>query len=184
MDRNALIDLAFARIAQTGWDTFTLRDLQDMGARVHDISHAFSHKSDLLEAFAQMMNTSLETSAFSFTDEDTPLDRLFEVTMARLDLLAPYKQACVSIFASFEASPLEGAVFFETLRGGASLMVGLSGITAPPLFFTSALGVFYGVLLTTWARDRDPHLEETMAFCHKGLGKLCDFFKPSLGTYR
>ena len=182
MDRNALINLAFTRISQVGWEAFVLKDLKDMGASVHEISHAFSDKSDLLEAFAQMMNASLEATAFTFMDEDTPLDRLFEVTMARLDLLAPYNQACAAIFASFENTPLEGAVFIETLRRGAALMVELSGIISPPLFFTSAYGVFYGVLLTTWAKDTDPHLEETMAFCHKGLGKLCDFFKPTLGA--
>lgn len=182
MDRNQLINLAFTRIAQVGWEVFALKDLQEMGASVHEISRAFADKSDLLDAFAHMMNASLEATAFTFMEEDTPLDRLFEVTMARLDLLAPYKQACASIFASFETSPLEGAVFTQTLRGGASLMVDLAGIAAPPLLFTSAFGVFYGVLLTSWARDQDPHLEETMAFCHKGLGKLCDFFKPCLAA--
>ncbi|MBA4117870.1 MAG: hypothetical protein C0514_03125 [Candidatus Puniceispirillum sp.] len=182
MDRDALVTLAFERIADSGWDTFSLSDLRRKEISLQDIARAFTHKEDILEAFCQMMGRALEASPFTFTDADTPVDRLFEVVMARLDLLAPYKDACTSIFAHFEHAPLEGAVFFHGLRTQAERMTRLASLTPPPLFFASAFGAFYGALLMTWAKDRDPNLEETMAFCHKGLGKLCDFFQPSIAA--
>ena len=178
MDRDALVRLAFECIAESGWDAFSLSDLRSESVSLQDIACAFSDKADLLDAFSQMMGRALEASPFTFTDTDTPVDRLFEVVMARLDLLAPYKQACASIFAHFEHAPLEGTVFFGNLREQAQHMTRLASLTPPPLFFASAFGAFYAALLIKWAKDSNPNMEETMAFCHKGLNKLCDFFTP------
>lgn len=175
--REKLMERAFELISQKTWRAFQLRDLVQDDTSLEDISACFSDKGALLEVFSQTIGTRLEKIPFSFSQEEGVQERLFDVIMARLDLLAPYQKACRDIVTSHQENPLEAIAPLLGLQDQVDAMLALTGKDAfPPFFATAMLGVF-GVILTQWALDRDPQMDATMAFVHKTLGNVCPLFR-------
>lgn len=175
--REMLLERAFELIADKTWRVFQLRDLAQEDVSLEDISACFGDKGALLDFFSKTIGARLEKIPFSFSQEESVQERLFEIIMARLDLLAPYQKACRDIVTSHQENPFEAIAPLLGLQDQVDAMLALTGKDSfPPFFATAMLGVF-GVILTQWALDEDPQMDATMAFVHKTLSNVCPLFR-------
>lgn len=176
-DNHPLLDKALRLIAAKGWSAFSLADLATEGVSPHEVAHTFETKEDVLKAFSAWVSTALSQTPFNFEGEEALQERLFEVMMARFDLLIPYKSASRQIVGYFEGHPLEGTSFLCLLENEMAALLCLvdRDKTYPPLFTKAMLGV-YLLSLRTWHQDDSFDGEVTMAYLHQALGRVCHLY--------
>ncbi|MCE2951901.1 MAG: hypothetical protein ACK5TR_06335 [Alphaproteobacteria bacterium] len=179
-DSHPLLHKALGLIATKGWDAFSLADLVEENVTSQEVVRVFETKEDVLKAFSACISAALTQTPFNFEGEEALQGRLFEVMMARFDLLAPYKEASRQILSYFERHPLEGVTFLCLLENEMAALLSLVGEhkSYPPLFTKACLGV-YLLSLRTWHEEESPDSEATMSYLHQALGRVCRLYSVS-----
>jgi hypothetical protein len=107
-------------------------------------------------------------------EEESPRERLFDVLMRRLEILAPHRQAIRSLLRSARRDvPLALALNALTARSQ-KWMLAAAGIGASGprgALRAHGLALLFGSVLRTWVRDDDPGLARTMAALDRALGR-------------
>jgi AcrR family transcriptional regulator len=125
---------------------------------------------------AQVRETDRAVLAGGDTDmaEEPPRERLFDVLMRRIELLAPHKAAVRSLMRSAVRNPgLALALQGMGLRSQQWMLTAADIGAAGPRGFVRAqgLGVLFASVLRTWVDDDDPGLARTMAALDRALAR-------------
>jgi ubiquinone biosynthesis protein COQ9 len=107
-------------------------------------------------------------SAPKFTGAENARDRIFDVVMARFDVLAPYKEALKSIAA---ARPMDMELVRRAMASQA-WMLHAAGVRTDGLLGTSrvtGMASVYASVMQTWLDDDDPGSARTMAALDRRL---------------
>jgi|SRR6187200_651 AcrR family transcriptional regulator len=107
-------------------------------------------------------------------DEESPRERLFDVLMRRLELLAPHKQAIRSLLRSAPRNPplalaLNGLAVRSQQWMLTAAGIGASGPTG--MIRAQGLAVLFTQVLRTWVDDDDPGLSRTLAALDRELAR-------------
>lgn len=155
--------------AERPWDDVLMKDIADAAAiDLAALRKEFPSKGAILGAFMRAVDDAVLSSAPKFTGAESPRDRLFDVVMARLDVLTPYKAALRHIAA---ARPLELELARRAMASQA-WMLHAAGIRTDGLLGTSrvtGLASVYASVLQTWLHDDDPGSARTMAALDRRL---------------
>jgi hypothetical protein len=106
--------------------------------------------------------------------EEPPRERLFDVLMRRIELLAPHKTAVRSLMRSAVRNPgLAVALQGMALRSQQWMLTAADIGAAGPRGFVRAQGLalLFASVLRTWVNDDDPGLARTMAALDRALAR-------------
>src|SRR5579863_1189879 len=106
--------------------------------------------------------------------EEPPRERLFDVLMRRLEVLAPHRQAVRSLLRSARRNPplalaLNGLAVCSQQWMLTAAEINASGPRG--MVRAQGLALLFGSVLSTWVRDDDPGLARTMAALDRALAR-------------
>ncbi len=164
-----IISAALRLAAERPWNEISLREIAEAaGMNLAGLSDTYSSKAEILTAFVKQVDREVLSNAPAPQPDESQRDALFEVIMARLDILAPYKSALSSIVKSGETE----LPMIRTLFSSQAWMLQAANIDSDgPIggLRTAGLASVYASVLRTWLEDDDPGLARTMAALDRKL---------------
>jgi ubiquinone biosynthesis protein COQ9 len=168
-----ILDAALRLAADRRWTGITLRDIAgEAGLGLTELNAAVASRAAILSLF----NRRIDQRMLAALDKDPVTgdahDRMFEVFMRRLEVMAPWRAAVASIIAD-PATLLDDPV--ETARSlGRSLAwvlaaAGLENGGSRETIQRLGLAAVYRRVLGVWVDDDDPGLARTMAALDRAL---------------
>jgi AcrR family transcriptional regulator len=167
--KGRIIAAAMRLAAERPWDDVVMKDIAEASAMdLAALRREFPSKSAILGAFMRAVDDAVLSSAPKFSGAENARDRIFDVVMARFDVLAPYKEALRSIAAS---RPFDLELGRRAMASQA-WMLHAAGIRTDGMLGTSrvtGLASVYASVLNTWLEDDDPGSARTMAALDRRL---------------
>lgn len=155
--------------AEKPWDDVLMKDIAEAAAiDLASLRREFPSKAAILGAFMRAVDDAVLASAPKFTGAENARDRIFDVVMARFDVLAPYKDALKSIAA---ARPMDMELVRRAMASQA-WMLHAAGVRTDGLLGTSrvtGMASVYASVMQTWLDDDDPGVARTMAALDRRL---------------
>lgn len=164
-----VIAAALRIAAEKPWQDVSLRQIGEAaGMNLAELSESFSSKSDVLRAFVRHVDKEVLAKAPAPQEGESQRDALFEVIMARFDVLEPYKSALRSIAGSGE---IEIAMIRPLLSSQAWMLqaAGIDSDGPAGAMRTAGVASAYASVFRTWLEDDDPGLARTMAVLDRKL---------------
>lgn len=171
-----LVTAAFDLIPVQGWAALSLSDVAEKADVPQDeMRRVFPCKSSLLTAMAAWVEARAQETPPAFEEEDTIRDRLFELMMERLDVLADRRSAVAAILRDLPRAPLSALPAVPALLrhvGGIMEEAGVStGLPAGPLRCKGLAGVWLATI-AVWVDDDSPDSARTMAALDRNLRRV------------
>lgn len=167
--KGRLIAAAMKLAAERPWKEISLIEIADAaGMTLADVRADFDGKSAIVRGLVRAVDDALLKDAKRPLAGDGKRDALFEVIMARFDLLAAHKPAIRSIMKDAD---LDFAMFSSALSSQ-QWMLAAAGIDASgPGGAVRALGLasVYASVFNIWLDDEDPGMARTMAALDRRL---------------
>ncbi len=155
--------------AEKPWDDVLMKDIAEAAAiDLAALRREFPSKPAILSAFMRAVDDAVLASAPKFTGAENARDRIFDVVMARFDVLIPYKAALKSIAA---ARPMDMELVRRAMASQA-WMLHAAGVRTDGLLGTSrvtGMASVYASVMQTWLQDDDPGSARTMAALDRRL---------------
>jgi AcrR family transcriptional regulator len=167
--KGRILNAALASAAQKDWAKVTLLDVaESANLRIGDMRGEFNSKDAILAALLRAVDDEVLKQAPRRAEGQGSRDALFDIVMTRFDVLAPYKAALKSIYASGAADFALAGPYLSSQHW----MLQAAGIgTEGPLggLRVSGLALIYASVFRTWLDDDDPGLARTMAALDRRL---------------
>jgi AcrR family transcriptional regulator len=167
--KGRILNAALASAAQKDWAKVTLLDVaESANLRIGDMRGEFNSKDAILAALLRAVDDEVLKQAPRRAEGQSSRDALFDIVMTRFDVLAPYKAALKSIYASGAADFALAGPYLSSQHW----MLQAAGIgTEGPLggLRVSGLALIYASVFRTWLDDDDPGLARTMAALDRRL---------------
>jgi AcrR family transcriptional regulator len=168
-NKGRIIAATLRLAAERPWDDVLMKDIADAAAiDLAALRREFPSKAAILSAFSRAVDDAVLTSAPKFTGSENARDRIFDVVMARFDVLAPYKEALKNIAA---ARPFDMALVRRAMASQA-WMLHAAGVRTDGVLGTTrvtGLASVYASVMQTWLDDDDPGSARTMAALDRRL---------------
>lgn len=168
-NKGRIIAAAMKLAAEKPWREVSLIDIADgAGLTLADVREHFDGKPAIVRGFVRAVDDALLKAAKRPQADQGARDALFEVIMARLDLLTPHKAAVRSIVGA--AEPDLGLL--GSALASQQWMLSAAGIDASGArgtVRTLGLASVYASVLRTWLDDEDPGMARTMAALDRRL---------------
>lgn len=169
---SGLLDKALALIAEEGYATFTLARLAShAGVPLADVYRAFPARTAVMTELGARIDAAMEAGAPSGT-EGTARDRIFDLVMTRLELLAPYKNALLVFARELPRVPQDAIGAARGLDHASRRVLTMAGLDAGGVrgqMRVQSLTAIYARVLKRWIDDDDPGLAPTMALLDRWL---------------
>lgn len=168
------VTAALELAATQGWDKTGLSDIAERAAiPLHELRDLFEDRFDILAAWGRMIDTSV-LEDFTPGAQDNPRERLFEIIMARLDVLQDHRDGARAILRSFKYDPKQAIISLPHLCRSMSWMLEACGIETTGLRGVAKIAGLNFVYLRTlwaWCEDDSADLSKTMAALDQALGR-------------
>jgi AcrR family transcriptional regulator len=168
-NKGRIIAATMRLAAERPWDDVLMKDIAEAAAiDLAALRREFPSKTAILSAFSRAVDDAVLSSAPKFTGSENARDRIFDVVMARLDVLVPYKEALKNIAA---ARPFDMELVRRTMASQA-WMLHAAGVRTDGVLGTSrvtGLASVYASVMQTWLEDDDPGSARTMAALDRRL---------------
>ena len=169
--------------AKHGWDKVTLEQI-GKAAKIptSQMRHVATDKDAVLGIIVKRTDAMVKKHFAKTKPDGSPRDRLFDVMMARFDVLQSDRKAFVSIMASVRKNPAAAKTLLPALTQSMKSALEHAGISSTsPTYPASVagLGIIHGLTACTWVRDESKDLSKTMAVLDKLLSqaeRLLDIF--------
>jgi ubiquinone biosynthesis protein COQ9 len=168
-----ILDAALSLAASRRWTEITLRDIaSEAGLSLAALNEAVPSRAAILG----LLNRRIDQRMLAALDKDPvsgdPHDRIFEVLMRRLEVMAPYRAAVASIIAdpaTLLDDPPEIASSLGRSLGWVLAAAGLEDSGSREIIKRLGLAAVYRRVLGVWVEDDDPGLARTMAALDRAL---------------
>ena len=134
----------------------------------------FSSPLAILAAHIKDTDRAVLAADFSDMAEEPPRERLFDVLMRRIEILAPHREAIRSLLRSATRNPpLAMALNGQAVRSQQWMLTAAGIGAAGPrgMLRAQGLSLLFGSVLQTWVNDDDPGLARTMAALDRALSR-------------
>lgn len=169
---SALIDAAFRLAASQGWRHVSLAEIAaEAGLPLSTALPTFASKTALLRGFIRRIDGEM-LAAVGSDAGDGARDRLFDVVMARFDVLLPYRDGLAAILKDTACDPVTTMCLLPTTRSSLVWMLEAADIPAGGLrgaLRVKGLGLVYADAMRVFLRDDSEDLAKTMARLDSGL---------------
>ena len=171
--KTILIDTTLSLAGELGWSSVTLQLIgQTANIPLNEVSTIFSSKWDILEAFRRRTDLLLTTGENPNLSGQSAKDRLFDVLMARIEIIEPWKAGIGSIAKHALAQPLTGIRLFTSLNESMERMIQHVDVKIQgpgKLLQSHGLTLIYLLVLRRWIADHSSDLGPTMAELNERL---------------
>jgi AcrR family transcriptional regulator len=174
-ERDRIIDAFMALLAEKPIEQIGLAEIaKGAGVSLSDLRGAFDSTLAILAAYVKRIDRAVLAGEDADMAEEPPRERLFDVLMRRIELLAPHKAAVRSLMRSAVRNPgLALALQGLGLRSQQWMLTAADIGAAGPRGFVRAQGLalLFASVLRTWVDDDDPGLARTMAALDRALAR-------------
>jgi AcrR family transcriptional regulator len=135
---------------------------------------AFASPLAILAAHIKAIDRAVLAADLSDMAEEPPRERLFDVLMRRLEVLAPHREAVRSLLRSARRRPPLALALNGLAVRSQQWMLSAAGINASGprgMMRAQGLALLFASVLRTWVRDDDPGLARTMAALDRALAR-------------
>ena len=139
-----------------------------------DMRGEFGSTIAILAAYIKSVDRTVLAEGDADMAEEPARERLFDVLMRRLEVLAPHKEAIRSLVRSAGRNPgLAFALNGMAVRSQQWMLTAADiGATGPKgMIRAQGLALLYSQVLRVWISDEDPGLARTMAALDRELGR-------------
>jgi AcrR family transcriptional regulator len=164
---------AFALAERMEWSAIGLRAIAEQaGISLPDLKRHAPEKSSILEAFARDIDEAMLLVFEAHPAEGEPHDRLFDVMMKRLEILAPYRTVVASVLRSRKGDPAQSLKLLRSVSESIGWIMAAARVEEEPRWQSlGRVGLIRAYLraLSVWARADDPGMTRTMAALDRAL---------------
>lgn len=171
--KDRVLDAALGLAARRPWQEVSLHDIAaEAHVSLAELHAAFRDKIDLLVALADRTDRQVLESIDAEMTGEPPRERLFDVMMARFDVLRPHRSAIRSIAHALSRSPAD---LIRLREAGMRSMVwtleaaGIDSGGQLGLVRAQGLAVVFARVLRVWLEDDDPGMAKTMVALDRRL---------------
>jgi AcrR family transcriptional regulator len=172
-DRDKAIAALMELLAEQSFEDIGLAEVAGRaGIKLSQLRAEFGSTLAILGAHIKQIDASVLDGGDADMAEETPRDRLFDILMRRLELLAPYKDSIRSLMRSARRNPGLALALNAMAVRSQSWMLEAAGIDAAgPRGALRAQGgaLMFARVTSTWLDDDEEGLDRTMAALDKGL---------------
>ncbi len=174
-EREKIIAAFLALLADAPFESVGLADVAGQaGVSLAQLREEFSSTFAILAAHMKAADRAVLSADFSDMAEEPERERLFDVLMRRLELLAPHRDAIRSLLRSARRNPplafaLNGLAVRSQQWMLSAAGIGVSGPRG--MVRAQGLAVLFASVLRTWIDDDDPGQARTMAALDRALGR-------------
>jgi len=173
--RDKVVAAFLELLAERPFEEIGLSDIAARaGVSLAQLRDEFASTLAILAAHIKATDRAVLAADLSDMDEEPPRERLFDVLMRRLEVLAPHREAVRSLLRSARRNPPLAFALNGLATRSQQWMLTAAGIEASgPRGALSAQGltVLFGSVLRTWVHDDDPGLARTMAALDRALAR-------------
>jgi len=172
-----IIEQTLILAQEKNWGSISFADLSKAtGIGIENLQQLVPNKTQLLIWMLDEIDLRIqEECRDSFSDEDGPHERLFEVLMLRFDILNENRQAYVAIYHAIRKDPKLMAQLLPEFSNSMQLMLELVGVNSSfqelNRLKSTGLGMIYLNVFQTWVEDQSGDLSKTMAVLDKRLNQ-------------
>ncbi|HUI14273.1 MAG TPA: TetR/AcrR family transcriptional regulator [Xanthobacteraceae bacterium] len=144
------------------------------GVTLAELRSEFSSPLAILAAHFKAVDRALLAEDMADMAEEPERERLFDVEMRRLEIMAPHRDAVRSLMRSVRNNPPLALALNGLAVRSQQWMLAAAGIKASGprgMLRAQGLAIMLGPVLRAWVRDDDPGLARTMAALDRALGR-------------
>ncbi len=175
------IDISFAKLtlnklSTKPWDKISFAEILN-----NKKNKSFNNKIDLLANLNRYFDYLLKEEMISLEKSSTK-DMLFEVLMARLDILNRYRKSIKNILKFIISNPHKCIKILPSFGNSIILIATLSNININGIKGFAKIKIIfilYLVVIYTWNKDETVSLEKTMTVLDNYLTKIDNFVSLS-----
>lgn len=171
--------LAVGLAGQLGWPDVRLSDIaEEANISLAQLSRHFRDKISVLCAYGRYVDYRTLEQCEHVDPDVSPRDRLFDIMMARFDVLNGQREGVSSILHSLKSEPKQLVISLPYLGHSMELMLEASGLDANGLrgaVRVVGLKLIYLKTLKAWLEDESEDMGKTMSALDKALGKAEGF---------
>jgi len=174
-DRGKIITALLDLLAEKRFEQIGLAEIAEAaGVSLAQFRGEFASPLAILAAHIKDTDRAVLGEDFSDMAEEPPRERIFDVLMRRLEILAPHREAVRSLLRSASRNPPLAMAFNGLAVRSQQWMLTAAGIgSAGPRGMVRAQGLalLFSSVLRAWVHDDDPGLARTMAALDRALGR-------------
>ena len=144
------------------------------GVSLAQLRGEFPSTLAILAAHMKSIDRAVLSEDFSDVAEEPARERLFDVLMRRMEILAPHREAARSLMRSARRNPPLALALNSLAVRSQQWMLTAAGIGASGprgMIRAQGLAALFGGVLRTWIHDDDPGLARTMAALDRALAR-------------
>lgn len=166
-DREVVVEALMRLAATRPWNDIEVSDIaREGGISLGQLRDLFPSKGAVLGGFSRMIDRKVLDGTTDDLAGEPVRERLFDVMMRRLDVLAPYRIPLRRIAFALRSDPLSLLALNQVALNSQRFMLAAAGISVEgPLGRLKLQGavLIMANTLETWFEDDDPALARTMA---------------------
>jgi AcrR family transcriptional regulator len=174
-DRGKIITAFLGLLAEKRFEQIGLAEIAEAaGVSLAQFRGEFASPLAILAAHIKDTDRAVLGEDFSDMAEEPPRERIFDVLMRRLEILAPHREAVRSLLRSASRNPPLAMAFNGLAVRSQQWMLTAAGIgSSGPRGMVRAQGLalLFSSVLRAWVHDDDPGLARTMAALDRALGR-------------
>jgi AcrR family transcriptional regulator len=174
-EREKIIAALLALLAERSIEDIGFADIaREAGVSLAQLRGAFPSSLAIVAAYLKDVDRSVLAEDFTDMEEEPPRERLFDVLMRRLEVMAPHRQAMRSLLRSANRRPPLAFALNVLAMRSQKWMLSAAGINASGprgALRAQGLAMLFSSVLRTWVRDEDPGLARTMAALDRALAR-------------
>ncbi|HML07432.1 MAG TPA: TetR/AcrR family transcriptional regulator [Xanthobacteraceae bacterium] len=174
-EREKIIAAFLALLTEKPFEEIGLAEIAARaGVSIAQLRDEFSSTLAIIAAHIKTIDRAVLAGDFSDMAEEPARERLFDVLMRRLEVLAPHRQAVGSLLRSARRNPPLALALNGLVTRSQQWMLTAAGINASGprgIICAQGLAVLFGSVVRTWVHDDDPGLARTMAALDRALAR-------------
>ena len=173
--RDKVVAAFLELLAERPFEEIGLSDIAARaGVSLAQLRDEFASTLAILAAHIKATDRAVLAADLSDMDEEPSRERLFDVLMRRLEVLAPHREAVRSLLRSARRNPpLAFALNGLATRSQQWMLTAADISAAGPkgMLRAQGLAMLFSSVLRTWVDDEDPGHAPTMAALDRALGR-------------
>ena len=174
-DREKIIAALLSLLADKPFETIGLADIAGRAeVSLAQLRDEFPSTLAIVAAHIKATDRAVLAEDLSDMAEEPERERLFDVLMRRLELLAPHRDAVRSLLRSARRNPPLALALNGLAVRSQQWMLSAAGIGASGprgMIRAQGLAALFASVLRTWVNDDDPGQARTMAALDRALGR-------------
>ncbi len=174
-EREKIIAALLAILPEKPFQAIGLADIAAAaGVSLAQLRDEFPSTLAILAAHVKATDRAVLADDLSDMADEPVRERLFDVLMLRLEVLAPHREAMGSLLRSARRDPPLAVALNGLARRSQQWMLTAAGIGASGprgMIRAQGLAVLFASVLRTWIDDDDPGQARTMAALDRALGR-------------